>query len=94
MTKRELMIRLEAFNDDEQIVFVQDDMSITYVNRLAHEDTVRTYNDAKKHIEILGCSIEREQKKYYHKEENRQKKINKLYDNVQFWVNKLNENIF
>lgn len=43
-------------------------------------------------IKILLNGVDRENKKYYKIEANRQKKLNELYKRIEFWSNKLIEN--
>lgn len=51
--------------------------------------TAEERKDIIKHIEILEKGIERELKKHYTKEENRQKKINRIKERLEFWNNRL-----
>lgn len=45
-----------------------------------------------KRIKILLNGVDREMKKYYKIEANREKKLNTLYKKIEFWSNKLIEN--
>lgn len=45
-----------------------------------------------KRIKILLNGVDREMKKHYKREENREKKLNELYKKIEFWSNKLIEN--
>ena len=62
--------------------------------------TVEKYEreEMRKTAEIIIANnlkgIERERNKHYKIEANREKKINKMYDNIAFWSTKLVENKF
>lgn len=62
-----------------------------YIER---EERRRERECAESQIRILLDAIEREKKKYYKIEANRQKKINALYDKIAFNSKKLIENKF
>ena len=61
---------------------------------LEREERRRVREHAESQIRILLNGVEREKRKYYKIEANREKKINALYDKIAFWSQKLIENKF
>jgi len=76
------------------MLIYERDLGMTTEEYIEREEKRRARENAEQHIRILLNSIEREKKKHYKIEANREKKINALYDRIAFCSKKLIENKF
>ena len=76
------------------MLIYEKERTMTDAEYIEREERRRTREHAESQIRILLNCIDREKKKHYKIEENREKKINALYDRVAFWNQKLIENKF
>ena len=76
------------------MLIYEKERTMTDAEYIEREERREVREHAESQIHILLNSIEREKKKYYKIEANREKKINALYDRIAFWSQKLIENKF
>ena len=76
------------------MLIYEKERTITDAEYIEREEKRRTREHAESQIRILLNGVEREKRKYYKIEANREKKINALYDRIAFWSQKLIENKF
>ena len=76
------------------MLIYEKERTMTDMEYIEREERRRTRQHAESQIRILLNSIDREKKKHYKIEANREKKINALYDRIAFWSQKLIENKF
>ena len=76
------------------MLIYEKEMTISTEEYIEREERRESCKRAEAMIESLLNGIEREKKKHYKIEANREKKINALYDKIAFWSNKLIENKF
>ena len=76
------------------MLIYEKEMAMTEEEYIEKEEKRRAREHAETQIRILLNSIEREKKKHYKIEENREKRINALYDRIAFCSQKLIENKF
>ena len=76
------------------MLIYEKERTMTDAEYIEREERREAREHAERQIHILLNSIEREKKKYYKIEANREKKINALYDRIAFCSQKLIENKF
>ena len=76
------------------MLIYEKERTMTDTEYIEREERRRTREHAESQIRILLNGVEREKRKYYKIEANREKKINALYDRIAFWSQKLIENKF
>lgn len=76
------------------MLIYEKERTMTDAEYIEREERREAREHAERQIRILLNSIEREKKKYYKIEANREKKINALYDRIAFCSQKLIENKF
>lgn len=76
------------------MLIYEKERTMTDAEYIEREERIRTREHAESQIRILLNGVEREKRKHYKIEANREKKINALYDRIAFWSQKLTENKF
>ena len=76
------------------MLIYEKERTMTDAEYIEREERREAREHAESQIRILLNVIEREKRKYYKIEANREKKINALYDRIAFWSQKLIENKF
>lgn len=76
------------------MLIYEKERTMTDEEYIEREEKRRIREHAESQIRILLNGVEREKRKYYKIEANREKKINALYDKIAFWSQKLIENKF
>ena len=76
------------------VLIYEKERIMTDAEYIEREERRKTREHAESQIRILLNGVERERRKHYKIEENRDKKINALYDRIAFWSQKLIENKF
>ena len=76
------------------MLIYEKERTMTDAEYIEREERREAREHAERQIRILLDAIEREKKKYYKIEANREKKINALYDKIAFNSKKLIENKF
>ena len=71
------------------MLIYEKEMNISIEEYIEREERRMARERAEVAIKVLFDGIEREKKKHYKIEANREKKINALYDKIAFWSNKL-----
>lgn len=76
------------------VLIYEKERTMTDAEYIEREKRRRTREHAESQIRILLNGVEREKRKHYKIEANKEKKINALYDRIAFWSQKLIENKF
>lgn len=76
------------------MLIYEKERTMTDAEYIEREERREAREHAESQIRILLNGIEREKRKHYKIEANREKKINALYDRIVFWSQKLIENKF
>ena len=76
------------------ILIYEKERTMTDAEYIEREERREAREHAESQIRILLNGVEREKRKHYKIEANREKKINALYDRIAFWSQKLIENKF
>ena len=76
------------------MLIYETERTMTDAEYIEREERREAREHAESQIRILLNVVEREKRKYYKIEANREKKINALYDRIAFWSQKLIENKF
>lgn len=76
------------------MLIYEKERTMTDAEYIEGEERRRACEHAENQIRILLNGVEREKRKHYKIEANREKKINALYDRIAFWSQKLIENKF
>lgn len=76
------------------ILIYEKERTMTDAEYIEREERREAREHAESQIRILLNGVEREKRKHYKIEANREKKINALYDKIAFWSQKLIENKF
>lgn len=76
------------------MLIYEKERTMTDAEYIEREERREAREHAESQIRILLNGVEREKRKHYKIEANREKKINALYDRIAFWSQKLIENKF
>ena len=76
------------------MLIYEKERTMTDAEYIEREERRKARGHAESQICILLNGVEREKRKHYKIEANREKKINALYDKIAFWSQKLIENKF
>ena len=76
------------------MLIYEKERTMTDAEYIEREERREAREHAESQIRILLNGVEREKRKHYKIEANREKKINALYDRIAFWNQKLIENKF